>query len=312
MVEGYAGNGKREIFGDFVNEGTQVNYSSISPQVHVSDSHLVLWNEDAYQLWLDLSTLIDIRNCLPIESLRLDKIDQALKNFTYMVDFEGSKERLNEEIKEAREMLSPLMKCKNGSTKPMMSLIGHSHIDLAWLWDLHETDRKCARTFSNQLSLMKRYPEYRLIQSQPYLYERTKENYPSLYKEMVSMVKSGNFIPEGGMYVEADTNITGGESLIRQFIYGKKFFKDEFDIESKLLWLPDVFGYTAALPQIMKGCKIEYFSTQKILADYNGWEKFPYNSFYWKGIDGTKIKSFIFEDYTAPTKPKALIERFKN
>jgi alpha-mannosidase len=192
-----------------------------------------------------------------------------------------------------------------------MTCFGHSHIDIAWLWPLQETERKCCRTFSSQLALMDEYPDYKFLQSQPHLYQMVKNKYPALYQRIKKAVKSGRWIPEGGMWVEADTNITGGESLIRQFIHGKQFFKDEFGVDNELMWLPDVFGYSGALPQIMKGCGIKYFSTQKIFWTYNGGDPFPYNIFNWVGIDGTSVLSYLHNDYNSHTNPKSILTRWK-
>ena len=160
--------------------------------------------------------------------------------------FEQPFDAMVESFIKCREMLIPLMECKNGSTMPLMYVFGHSHLDVAWVWPLAETERKCGRTFSTQLAHLDKYPEYIFLQSQPYLYRMLKRSYPELYERIRKKVSEGRFIPEGGMWVEADTNISGGESLIRQFIHGKRFFREEFGVNSELLWLPDVFGYTAA------------------------------------------------------------------
>ena len=172
------------------------------------------------------------------------------------------------------------MKCVNGSTAPTLFAFGHAHLDVAWLWPLAETQRKAARTFSNQLALMEEYPEYKFLQSQPHLYYMVRAAYPELYRRIKQAVKRGQLIADGGMWVEADTNLSGGESLIRQFLHGKRFFREEFGVENEVLWLPDVFGYSGALPQIMAGCGIKYFSTAKIFWNYHGGEPFPYNTFY--------------------------------
>lgn len=154
----------------------------------VRASTIGVWNEEAYQLWLDLSVLIDIRNCLDENSLRVQKIDAVLKNFTKIVDFEQDEQKRQESYILARKMLRPLMECKNGFTVPTMYAFGHSYLDLAWLWPVAETKRKGARTFSNQLRLMDQYPEYKFLQSQPYLYEQVKEKYLSLYKKICEKV----------------------------------------------------------------------------------------------------------------------------
>ncbi|MBO4345614.1 MAG: alpha-mannosidase, partial [Victivallales bacterium] len=271
-----------------------------------------VWNEKLYQLWLDIECLLQLRDGIADkESLRVAEIDDALKAMTLAVDLElpaGERERT---VQAGREILAKVLSCHNGSTAPMMSCFGHSHIDVAWLWTLEETERKCVRTFSNQLALMEQYPEYKFLQSQAYLYARVKTLYPDLYARIKAAVKRRQWIVEGSMWVEADTNITGGESLIRQFVKGKKFFKDEFGVNTEIMWLPDVFGYSGAVPQIMKGCGIKWFSTQKIFWTYNGADPFPYNIFWWQGIDGTKMLSYLHNDYNSQTNPNALFARWR-
>jgi hypothetical protein len=201
---------------------------------------------------------------------------------TLAVDFELPEEEMLRSVRAGRKILQAALDAKNGSTQAEMHCFGHSHIDIAWLWPLEETERKCARTFGSQLALMEEYPDFKFLQSQPHAYAMVKRLYPELYKRIKKAVKAGQWIPEGGMWVEPDTNITGGESLVRQFIHGKRFFKEEFGVDSQMMWLPDVFGYTGSLPQIMAGCGITCFSTQKIFWTYNGGDQFPYNIF-WRG-----------------------------
>ena len=129
-------------------------------------------------------------------------------------------------------------------------------------------------------------PNYKFLQSQPHLYWMLQKRYPELYERFKAAVKAGNVIADGAMWVEADTNVAGGEALIRQVMYGRQFFKEEFGVDSRVLWLPDVFGYSGALPQILKGCGVIGFATQKITWAYNGGDPFPYNTFWWEGIDG--------------------------
>ena len=176
-----------------------------------------------------------------------------------------------------------------GHDELIASCIGHTHIDVAWWWTVSQTREKTARSFSTVLKLMDEYPDYKFMSSQPQLY--LKERYPEVYAKLKQRVKEGRWIPEGGMWLEADCNLTSGESLVRQFLYGKKFFKDEFGIDSKILWLPDVFGYSGALPQIMKECGIDYFMTTKLA--WNQIDKFPHDTFMWKGIDGTGILTHL-------------------
>ena len=165
--------------------------------------------------------------------------------------------------------------------------IGHTHIDVAWEWTLAQTREKILRSFSTVLTLMKKYPEYKFMSSQPQLYKYLKMDAPELYEEVKEMVRLGRWEVEGGMWVEADCNLCSGESLVRQFIYGKRFMKDEFSVDSKILWLPDVFGYSAALPQILNKCGIDKFVTSKI--GWNEMNKMPYDTFIWHGIDNTPV-----------------------
>ena len=178
-----------------------------------------------------------------------------------------------------------------GHDDVIATCIGHTHIDVAWWWTVAQTREKACRSFATVLKYMEEFPNYRFMSSQPVLYQFLRERHPELFEKIRERVKEGRWEPEGGMWVEADTNLTSGESLIRQFLYGKRFFKDEFGVDNKILWLPDVFGYTGALPQIMKICGIEYFMTTKL--SWNQFNKMPYDTFLWRGIDGTEILSHL-------------------
>jgi alpha-mannosidase len=167
--------------------------------------------------------------------------------------------------------------------------IGATHIDVAWWWTVEQTREKAARSFATAVKLIEEYgaEDFKFQSSQPQLYKFVKERYPDLYEKIRRLVAEGKWEAEGGMWLEADCNLTSGESLVRQFLHGKNFFKNEFGVESELLWLPDVFGYSAALPQIMKKSGIKYFMTTKI--SWNQFNKLPYDTFMWRGIDGTEI-----------------------
>jgi alpha-mannosidase len=311
MVESYAGHGPR-VCDAPPGAPEAVTVPEPPPaQAEVGASTFGIWNEDCYQLWIDINTLFELRNVIDADSLRVAEIDRSLKEMTLTVDFELPYFEMLETVKACRAKLRPLLECVNGSTAPTLFAIGHSHLDLAWLWPLTETERKFTRTLGTQLALMDEYPEYRYLQSQPYLYDRMKKNYPQLYERIKAKVQQGQMIPDGGMWVEADTNLSGGESLIRQFIHGKKFFQDEFGVDNELLWLPDVFGYSGSLPQIMKGCGIHYFATSKIFWAYGGAEPFPYNTFYWEGIDGSRVLVHLCNDYNSHTDAAALHQRWK-
>jgi len=270
-----------------------------------------VWEEDLYQLWVDVETLTRLRDNIDPESLRVAEIDRGLKDFTLIYDPELPHEDMVQTAREARKRLAPLLRAHNGDTTPLLFMIGHSHIDVAWLWPLAETERKCVRTFGSQLALMDEYPEYRYLQSQPHLYWWMKERHPDLYARIREAVARGQWIVDGAMWVEADTNLSGGESLIRQFVHGKRFMREEFGVESQLLWLPDVFGYSGSLPQIMRGCGVQYFSTAKIFWAYNGGDPFPYNTFTWEGIDGSTVLVHLTNDYNSEADPASLIERWR-
>jgi alpha-mannosidase len=312
LMEVYAGHGPMNCGGGPNPDGVESVPEPPATQTRVERLTFGIWHEEAFQLWMDVQTLLEVRDVSDPNSLRVAEIDAGLRDFTLIADLELPRETLTPTLVAARARLKPLLEARNGSTAPMLYCFGHAHIDVAWLWPLAETERKAARTFSSQLTLMEQYPEYRFLQSQPHLYQMVKERYPALYTRIREAVRRGQWVPEGGMWIEADTNITGGESLIRQFLHGMRFFEEEFGVTCRLMWLPDVFGYSGALPQIMKGCEIDYFSTQKIFWNYEGGELFPYNTFWWEGIDGTRILSHFHNDYNSPTNPQHTVARWRD
>ncbi len=180
--------------------------------------------------------------------------------------------------------------------KSIVNYIGHTHIDVAWHWTLAQTREKVQRSFATVLSLMERYPEYVFMSSQPQLYEFLKEEAPEIYSKVKKRVEEGRWEVEGAMWLEADCNLASGESLIRQILFGKKFIKDEFKKDSHILWLPDVFGYSSALPQILKKSGIDTFVTSKI--SWNETNKIPYDTFLWEGLDGTEIFTYFLTAQT--------------
>ncbi|MBN1487316.1 MAG: alpha-mannosidase [Anaerolineae bacterium] len=170
-----------------------------------------------------------------------------------------------------------------------ITAVGHAHIDVAWLWTLAQTRRKSERTFYNVIRLMEQFPEFRFVQSQPQLYAFVQQACPALFEQIKQRVNEGRWEPIGGMWVEADCNLSGPESLVRQFLLGRSFFRDNFgkDAESPVLWLPDVFGYAWNLPQLIKEAGLDYFFTIKI--GWNEYNRLPYDSFWWQGLDGTRV-----------------------
>lgn len=183
---------------------------------------------------------------------------------------------------------------------PRIYCVGHTHIDIAWLWTLKVTQDKALRSFATALKLIEEYPDFTFMSSQPQLYQYVRRNAPEVYARIRQAVAAGRWEPEGAMFVEADCNLSGGEALIRQILYGKRFFRAEFGRDNEILWLPDVFGYSAALPQILNKSGIRYFMTTKL--SWNELNKLPYDTFLWQGIDGTKILTHFSpsREYCAP------------
>lgn len=186
-----------------------------------------------------------------------------------------------------REIAAKFLSARNGDGQHNLSAIGHAHIDTAWLWPLAETMRKCYRTFSTALCYMQDYPDYKFVCSQAQQLAWMKDQQPALYEKIKAAVQAGRFVPAGGTWVEPDCNLPSGESLVRQFLYGQRFFQQEFGITCREFWLPDTFGYPAALPQIMRGAGIEYFLTQKL--SWNQFNKPTSSTFIWEGLDGSQV-----------------------
>lgn len=311
-AECYAGHGVRREDGGFSPRETVPVPEPPEAQVTAAESHFGVWNEAMFQAYADYHTLYDLLLTLPDSSLRGMEIAQALKEFTYTADFELEEPARTESVVRAAALLQPLLQKKNGDTVPAYTVFGQSHLDLAWLWSSDETKRKCARTYSNQLKLMERYPEYRFLLCCPTVLENLKKYYPDLYRRVKEKYAEGAFLPEGALWVESDSNLPGGESLIRQFVKGKRWFQQEFGTDSRLAWLPDTFGFSGALPQIMAGCRVPYFATQKLLRSDPECEPFPYNNFWWEGIDGTRVLSHIYFENNSRFTPSQLCSRWED
>lgn len=194
---------------------------------------------------------------------------------------------------EARELVRRRAHARNPEPENRNTVfaLGHAHIDLAWLWPVRETVRKAVRTLSTVVAHMKRYPDYRFCISQPQLLKWVRQSQPALYEEIRRLFREGRLEPVGGSWVEMDTNLPDGESLVRQLIYGQRFWQDEFGFRPEMLWLPDTFGYSAQLPQLMKQAGMPYFLTTKL--SWNSVNRFPYATFWWEGLDGTRVLAHI-------------------
>ncbi len=246
-------------------------------------------NYSVIQLWYDMLVAVEAAECLkPTDYnhiITIKHLEQACNILDlrepYSDEFYLSVEKARKYLKEE------YFEKECGLSNATVSYVGHTHIDVAWLWTLEQTREKVQRTFVTMLDYIDRFPEFSFMSSQPQLYEYLKEDAPDVYKRLKKAVSDGRWEVEGAMWLEADCNLTSGESLVRQILHGKKFIMDEFGIDSHILWLPDVFGYSAAMPQILKKSGIDNFVTSKI--SWNETNKMPYDTFMWQGIDGTEI-----------------------
>lgn len=247
----------------------------------------------------------------------IDAVNQSLR----LIDWRTpASDRFYQSITLANEQLRVSLEAIKSTHPVTIHALGHTHIDVAWLWQLKHTREKAARSFSTVLALMDAYPEYTFLQTQPQLYSYLKKDYPDIYAKIKEKIKSGQWEIGGGMWLEADCNIPSGESLVRQLLFGYHFMKEEFNIESTYLWLPDVFGYSWALPQILKKSGIDTFMTTKI--SWSQYNRMPHDTFQWRGIDGTEILThFIttpdsgdwwYYTYNGEMTPKAVKEMWDN
>ncbi|HQI75294.1 MAG TPA: glycoside hydrolase family 38 C-terminal domain-containing protein [Candidatus Latescibacteria bacterium] len=251
-------------------------------------------DELVWSFYWDLKVANDVVAVLPPDSqprMRLqDLVDWAVKliDLNNKDDVASFRANIADAQKRFRAKLKDFRRCP-GDGK--ITYVGHSHIDTAWLWPLRETRRKCARTFSSALRYMDRYPQFVFSQGQPQLYEFIKENYPTIWEGIKQRVKEGRWEATGGGWVEQDSNVAGAEALVRQYLYGRRFFIKEFGVQPRLVWLPDAFGFPITLPQIIAKCQLTAFGTTKI--NWSQYNQFPYSHFLWRGLDGTEILAFM-------------------
>lgn len=241
--------------------------------------------DDFYYLGaMVLDTVQNLADAEPVKYELRNALDQACKCIDW--SYPGSEE-FYESVHQADDLLNEKIDGMKKDSLVKVKCVGHTHIDMAWLWRLKHTHEKASRSFSTVLRMMEMFPEYIFLQTQPQLYAYIKEDFPEIYEEIKKRVQEGRWEVDGGMWVEADCNLTSGESLTRQILIGSKFIKDEFGKEVEYLWLPDVFGYSWALPQILKKSGIDMFMTTKI--SWNQYNRMPHDTFKWKGIDGSEV-----------------------
>ncbi|KAI8318233.1 hypothetical protein GQ54DRAFT_300614 [Martensiomyces pterosporus] len=272
----------------------------------LSTVELVAPNEAAWALYRDLEVIVEMASQLPQDSPRAW---QALSAANAIVNVFDRKDLST--IAPAHEIANKFFKAKGGGSNHQVYAIGHCHIDTAWLWPFAETKRKSARSWATQLNLMDKFPEHKFAASQAQQYEWLKQDYPSLFARIQKKAKSGQFIPIGATWVEMDCNLPSGESLARQFLLGQRFYQEHFGERSKVFWLPDTFGYSSQLPQIVRLSGAQYFFTQKL--SWNNINKFPNTTFRWIGLDGSHVLTHMApsETYSAQCRPGELIDSVK-
>ncbi|MEY9995936.1 alpha-mannosidase [Streptomyces sp. V4I8] len=262
--------------GDILTAGDKPLYTFQRADIAVLD-------EEVWHLDLDIQVLRELMVHLGEHEPRRHEIMHALDRAMDALDLDD----VSGSAAAVRELLAPVLARPAHASAHTISGVGHAHIDSAWLWPIRETKRKTSRTFSNVTSLADEYDDFIFACSQAQQYEWVRDNYPHVWARIQESVKKGQWAPVGGMWVEADGNLPGGEAIARQLIHGKRFFIEHFGVETKGVWLPDSFGYTAAYPQLAKLAGNDWFLTQKI--SWNQTNKFPHHTFWWEGIDGTRI-----------------------
>ena len=254
-----------------------------TPLFHLRRADLAIRNDDVWQLQTDVQVLSELMHALSTDDPRRHEILRTLERALDCLDTND----IAATAGAARAVVAVALERPANASAHVVNAIGHAHIDTAWLWPQRETKRKAARTFANVTALAEEYPELIFACSQAQQYAWIKEEYPELYQRIQRAVAKRQWIPAGGMWVEADGNLPGGESLVRQLVAGKRFFLDEFGYDCPGVWLPDSFGYTAAFPQLARLAGMRWFLTQKI--SWNQTNRFPHHTFWWEGLDGTRI-----------------------
>lgn len=262
---------------------------------------LVVLDEIISDFLFDTATVVQLAE-LSGENYVAKKAINCLNNaFAYLIQDvrEASREELRASCQAVCKQLAPALEKTGGDrSRGYVGVIGHSHMDTAWLWPVSETIRKCARTYSQVLTYMDMYPDYMFIQSSALHLDWMREYYPAIFEGIRRRVAEGRYEPNGGVWVECDCNVTGGESMVRQFLYGQRFTQKYLGYRSDSFWLPDTFGYNSAIPQIMQKSGVKYFYTTKL--SWNDLNTFPADTFLWEGVDGSRVITHLNRMHLIP------------
>ena len=253
-------------------------FGKLDVPVELRRAELAVHDADAWRLYFDFETLRALESVEGVDPSLGGDLREQLGRFCTLWEHEPD---------EAAALLVPLLARRNGSRVHELRALGHAHLDTAWLWPLAESRRKAVRTFASQTRYMDDYPEYRFACSGAQHYAWIEERSPELWRRIVEKVEAGQFVPVGGTWVEPDCNVTAGESLVRQFLHGQRYFERTFGRRCREFWSPDAFGYTGQLPQIMRSCGITRFLTQKL--SWNRFTRPEHHTFTWQGSDGSEV-----------------------
>jgi alpha-mannosidase len=247
------------------------------PLYRFRDAHLVLVDDEAEALVHDLDVVDGVMRSLHLDDPRRARLLTLLGE---------ALDRLPD-IRSMRSVVAPVLAARSAASSHHIVATGHAHIDTAWLWPTRETVRKCTRTFASAVRLMDEHPEYRFSCSQAQQYAWIEDHHPDLFERITAKVHGGQWIPVGGMWVEADMNLPSGESLVRQIVHGQRYFESRFGRRCTEVWIPDVFGYPASMPQLYAAGGMHRLVTQKL--SWNTTNRFPHHTFWWEGLDGTHV-----------------------
>lgn len=253
---------------------------------------LVAHDRLAEIVYYDLKVPLDVARLLKSDDARRARLIRHIEAALDLIDFRpGNPERFAQSLEAARLRADALYAEADADAMPEIVATGHTHIDVAWLWRVRETRQKMARSMANALSLMDQYEDYRFMYNQGVLLDYLEEDYPELFSRIETQVKAGRFEIEGALWLEPDVVIASGESLVRHITKGVKYHQEKFGVTPKIVWLPDTFGYTAALPQLMTLSGLDVFITHKM--SWNDTNRMPHEIFFWQGLDGTKVPAYF-------------------
>ncbi len=277
-----------DVAGEYTFEPTTLgdwDTASEQPLYELKKLHIARRDIEVWELVQDIFTLRGLMVSLAQDSTRRHVVTRAIEDMLDAIDPSD----VSGTASAARKKLTAALSAPASASSHRVIATGHAHIDSAWLWPIRETVRKCARTFSNVLSLMDEHDDFIFSASSAQHYKWIKDHYPSVFEGIKKRVANGQWKPVGGMWVECDGNMPGSEAMVRQFVYGQKFFQDNFAMHAREAWLPDSFGYSGSLPQIVTQSGISSFLSQKM--SWNQVNRMPHHTFWWEGIDGTRVFS---------------------